>query len=304
MRVVFIGKSHMFSMQTLTSIQAHHEVVGIVEGGGRGSVNLLGKAKTMLSRIRAKLSGKPSLKREASRLGAAYFFLDRNTQGGLPKFLKDTQPDILCVASLSMLLSKEVLTIPRHGAINLHPSKLPKYPGPFPWFWQYYDCELDIGVTVHALDAGEDTGPILKQDSVRIELGTDIEEAINLVVPVGARLMAEALDEIEAGTVVGIPQQRDGHRRARVVSRDEKLVEWDSWPIEKVWHFLRGTHPWIDPVSYPAGLKGKCVIGEIERGHCDDCPGEIWKDGKGYYIAHREGKIRLVKAMKNKNKNC
>jgi methionyl-tRNA formyltransferase len=298
MRVVFIGKSHTFSMQTLGAIQVHHNVVGVVEGGGRGSVNLPGRAKTMLSRARAELSGKPSLKREARKLNSAYLFLGRNSREVLPTFLRKIQPDILCVASLSMLLPKEVLTIPRHGAINLHPSKLPKYPGPFPWFWQYHDCELEIGVTVHALDAGEDTGPILKQDSVRIKLGTDIANAISLVAPVGARLMAEVLDAIEAGTAVYVPQEAASHPRARLVSRNEKLVEWDTWPIERVWHFLRGTYPWIDAVSYPTGLNGKCTIGEIERGPCDERPGKVAKDQRGYYIAHGEGKIRLITLKK------
>lgn len=293
MRVVFIGKNHEFSLQPLKAIQARHTVVGVVEGGGRGAVTVFGRAKKLLSQVKSDLVGRPSLRRDARKLSAAYMFLDKNSRKVFPAFLNKVQPDILCVASLSMLLPNEVLAIPRHGAINLHPSKLPKYPGPFPWFWQYYDCELEIGVTVHALDANEDTGPILKQDSIKIEIGTDIFKAMNLVAPVGARLIADALDEIEAGSATYTPQQSHGHFRARLVERDEKLVEWDSWPIERVWHFLRGTYPWLDSVLYPIELRGKCTIGDLEHCYCDSQPGVVAKDSRGYFIAHREGKIRL-----------
>ncbi|HYD90992.1 MAG TPA: hypothetical protein VEA37_05825, partial [Flavobacterium sp.] len=71
------------------------------------------------------------------------------------------------------------------------------------------------------------------------------------------------------------------------------LVQWESWPIERVWHFLRGTYPWLDAILYPAELNGKCQIGEFERCACHEVPGQIAKDATSYYIAHREGKIRL-----------
>ncbi|PYV40652.1 MAG: hypothetical protein DMG06_19600 [Acidobacteria bacterium] len=73
------------------------------------------------------------------------------------------------------------------------------------------------------------------------------------------------------------------------------MIEWDTWEIERVWHFLRGTYPWLDSVEYPKRLfnLGTWRVGKVERGKCSALPGKVFKDDKGYFIAHRDGKLRL-----------
>lgn len=293
MKIVFIGKGHEFSLVPLAAIKLHHNIVGIVESGPRKDYNGIQRLKAFLHQARSFIKGSESLLSEARKMRVPYMLLTKSTRSDLVSFLRAVQPDIICVASLNQLLSKDVLAIPRYGAINLHPSKLPKYHGPFPWFWQYYNFELEIGVTVHALDEGQDTGPILKQAPVRLPLGTDIMDAIKLVAPIGAKLMVEGLGEIEQGRAMFMPQPIHQYPKARIIKRDEKLIEWDSWPIERVWHFMRGTYPWLDAVEYPRMLKGHCRIGEFERSTCNDKPGQLYKDAVGFYVAHREGKIRI-----------
>ena len=97
-----------------------------------------------------------------------FLALDANGKPRLEPLLRALQPDLVCVASLTHLLRPEVLAIPRLGFINLHPSLLPRYHGPFPWFWQYHDFRLELGATVHEIDCGQDTGRILRQQPVQM----------------------------------------------------------------------------------------------------------------------------------------
>lgn len=293
MRVVFIGRSHSYSLLPLKALQRRHEVVGYVESESRGRLSKLTRIKTFASQVKSDVIGRPSIRSEARKAKMSYMKLSRETITELPAFLKEVQPDIICVASLTQLLPREVLNIPRHGVINLHPSMLPKYHGPMPWFWQYRDFVRNIGVTVHALDEGQDTGPIVKQEHITLDLGLDIKEAIGIVAPVGARLMADAVDEIEAGTAVFKAQKSHAYPKARLIGKDEKFVDWGSWTIERVWHFMRGTYIWHDPVKYPRRLKGRLTIGDFERCVCSDRTGEVYRDDEGFFVAHREGKIRL-----------
>ena len=296
MRVVFVGKNHEFSMAPLKAIGEHHAVAGIVESGPRASQQPKPfTLKFLLSSCKQRFATHDSLRSFAQEISAPYMYLYTKNRADLVGFLRKIKPELICVASLSQLLQREVLDIPKHGAINLHPSLLPKYRGPFPWFWQYYNYEKQWGVTVHAIDEGQDTGPIIKQEAFGMETGTGIDDAIKIVSRIGARLMLEAVNEIEAGTAVRKPQPQHQYPKARVVLRDEKLIEWDTWEIERVWHFLRGTYPWLDSVEYPKRLfnLGTWRVGKVERGKCSALPGKVFKDDKGYFIAHRDGKLRL-----------
>lgn len=293
-KVVFIGKSHAFSLIPLKAIMDSHRVVGIVESGPR----VVGKQpKTrfavLVARWKTVLRHHDSpLEKIAKQIHVPHMYLFRENRDSLNIFVKRAAPDIICIASLSQLLKKEIFETPRHGALNLHPSMLPKYRGAFPWFWQYHAFEKEIGVTVHVIDEGEDTGPIVKQEAFTLELGTDVVEAMEIAASIGAKLMVEALNEIAAGTADYRPQSPGGYPRARVVKRDEQLLDW-GWPIERVWHFMRGTYPWLDFVQYPPEIAGKCKIGGFERCAHGMAPGKVCQDEIGHYVSHGEGKIRL-----------
>lgn len=296
MKVVFIGKSHIFSILPLNEIRRYHEVIALIESGPRGKEALIDRTKRFIREIRACVDREMSLRRIAAQSRIPYRYMTKSGMKSLVQFLEPLKPDIICVASLSFLLPPAALKLPKFGAINLHPSLLPRYHGPFPWFWQYYDFLDEIGVTVHALDAGQDTGPIIKQDVVPLALGTDIAQAIDLVSPVGARLMVEAITVLATGTVVLAPQPIHQFPKARVVKPNEKLIKWDEWPIERVWHFMRGTYPWLNVTEDPKFSHGKWRPTSIEKIRNAGQVGALHRDDKGYYIAHADGKIRIVQA--------
>lgn len=294
MRVAFIGKNHGFSLVPLARIMQAHELVGILESGPRQRLSVLGQLRLRVNDYRVLRTSGASLRGLAWRTGAKYGLLTRESMLASERLLRVLAPDIICVASLSHLLPESILGTAKYGAINLHPSLLPKYHGPFPWFWQYYNLERHIGVTVHAIDVGQDTGPIIKQTSVPLEFGTDIHDAIKHVTDVGARLMVEALAEIESGIAIYTHQPSHGFPKARIVQRNEKLVNWLEWPIERVWHVMRGTYPWLDAAEYPKrkGL-GQWKPEELVRCQNAGTPGIVHCDEQGYYVAHADGKIRV-----------
>lgn len=271
-----------------------HELVGIFESGPRQGLSVLGRLRLRVNDYRVLWTSGVSLRGLAWKTGAKFGLLTRDSMLALERLLRLLAPDIICVASLSHLLPESILQAAKYGAINLHPSLLPKYHGPFPWFWQYYNVEREIGVTVHAIDAGQDTGPIVKQTSVPLEFGTDIHDAIKNVTEVGARLMVEALTEIEQGIAVYTHQPSQGFPKARIVKRNEKLINWLEWPIERVWHVMRGTYPWLDAAEYPKrNGRGQWKPEKVVRCRGAGTPGTVYRDEQGYYVAHADGKIRM-----------
>ena len=121
--------------------------------------------------------------------GLNYQFFDKSSEAKIENWLDSIKPEIIVVYSMSHLLSKRIFSKPKYGAINLHPSLLPSYRGPNPYFWMYYYMEEKGGVTVHHLDENEDTGDIVFQREYDIRPGVIYPELVNKSVEIGASLL-------------------------------------------------------------------------------------------------------------------
>lgn len=286
MRVLFIGQNGAFSTHPLRKISAEHEIVGIVESVPQKYTPI----KAKLQRLFTRQNKDYSLKVIASQMSVPYFLLQKGKKNGLASFVKKLKPDIICVASMSQLLPEEVYSIPHYGTINFHPALLPKYRGPKPIFWQYYFMEPETGVTIHYIDEGEDTGNIIKQKNIPISLGMKSKELVNEITIAGAALMVQALDDIDKGIVQSLPQKHlPCPFRARRVEEGEELIDWE-WPIERIWHFLRGTA--YQDKSFKSRLPGLLwMVTTFAKRKTNGAAGTLKLGLRGFYLNHKEGKI-------------
>lgn len=118
--------------------------------------------------------------------------------------------------------------------------------------------EMNPGATVHYVDAGEDTGDIIFQERINIPLGIKSPERLDkLIGKLGVALVLKAIDAIAQGKPPIIPQPAQSPTpRARNLKLEEhtQIIDWDCWPIEHVWHVLRGTELWLNAVPQPGGF--------------------------------------------------
>jgi methionyl-tRNA formyltransferase len=151
-----------------------HDVVGIIESAPRGyKHNPTQKFLFLVRKILGTFNKNfETLKRVSRSHGIPYRFMTSSDDEGLSEWVCEKNPDLIVVFSMSQLLKSKIFDLAKYGAINLHPSYLPAYRGPNPDFWQYVDMEMRPGITVHQIDMGEDTGPIILQDQIELELGT------------------------------------------------------------------------------------------------------------------------------------
>ena len=138
------------------------------------------------------------------------------------------------------------MDIPRYGCINIHASLLPMYRGAAPIQWVIIDGQKETGVTIMQMDAGLDTGDMLKKLVVPIaedETGGSLHDKLMVA---GGPLLLETLQEIEAGTVVAEPQTGETCYAAML---DKALGNVD-WTIsaDRIERLIRGLNPW--PSAY------------------------------------------------------
>src|SRR5439155_9931615 len=87
----------------------------------------------------------------------------RDARAPFVDVLRSAAPDAIVVWSYSLLLPGDVLAVPRRGAVNVHTGLLPEYRGGHVLQWALLNGEHETGVTLHYMDEGLDTGPIVAQ---------------------------------------------------------------------------------------------------------------------------------------------
>lgn len=119
-------------------------------------------------------------------------------------------------------LRRELFGIPRLGTVNVHLGRAPEFRGSSPGFYEMLAGVPEIGVTVHRVDDGLDSGPILLQETFRLDLAPEGDPVAYLqqlqaqvLMPNGVRMMAEAVGRIGRGEMVERPQGRGGRPRPR-----------------------------------------------------------------------------------------
>ncbi|MFX0185270.1 MAG: methionyl-tRNA formyltransferase [Candidatus Hodarchaeota archaeon] len=152
----------------------------------------------------------------------------------LSSILFGIEPDIILTMKFSFRLPKSILDIPSIGAINFHPSTLPKYRGPNPIGWQILNNEPFMGLTFHFMSEEYDTGPIILQDKIPISEEDDIRSLTDKLFP-GAiiRLLPKVLQLVGDG-YLGIEQNHDEATNAPSFSEIQRTIDWTKSTIEIV----------------------------------------------------------------------
>ena len=165
------------------------------------------------------------------------------SSSSMGKLLRDKDIDLVVVAFFNQLLKPRILERLPMGAINIHPSLLPKYRGPAPLFWTFHDGEVETGITVHRIAAGEDTGDILQQERTRLPFGTKGEALIPLLGAQAACALLDVLAAQKSGTLS--PTKQDSKRATRAPRPDKEHCRLDvSMPAARLYSFVRGVGRW------------------------------------------------------------
>lgn len=239
MRLVMMGTG-LFAEPTFEAILAGpHPVVGLVTqpdrvmGQERGSTRQTGRGMKTI----ALEHNIPVLQPDSI-----------NTPEGVAG-LKALQPDLLVVAAYGQILSRDVLSVPPLGGVNVHASLLPKYRGAAPIAWAIYHGETVTGVTIIKMSVSLDAGDILAQEEVTIGPEETTGELEARLAPLGARLAAEVIGQIAGGTTQGRKQDAGQVTKAPKMTKEHGLIDWQR-SATQVCNHVRAMHPWPTAYTY------------------------------------------------------
>ncbi len=176
------------------------------------------------------------------------------------------------------------LATARRGGVNLHASLLPKYRGAAPINWAIYHGETETGVTVIHMTPQIDAGPCIAQARVAIDPDETAAELEVRLAELGARLMCEAIDLLEAGCAAALPQDPALASKAPRLKKTDGLIDWTR-SAAAIKNHVRAMEPWPKTYTFwhrPDGPPVRLILGPlavVEKEEIGVPPGTVIEAG-------------------------
>lgn len=241
MVIAFFG-TPQFAVPSLERlIASRHEVRGVVtqpdKPRGRGQ-------KVVDSPVKA----------AAVAHGLPVFQPERLRDPQVAETLTGWSPDLGVVAAYGKLIPGDLLRLPRFGMINVHASLLPKYRGASPVHRAVIDGQEQTGVTIMQMVEALDAGDMLARVTRPIRPDETSDQVERDLADLGAQLLVDVVDRIEAGTTTPEPQDEGASTYAPRLTKEEGLVDWTLSAV-RIHNRVRGLYPWPHAYAYLDGAR-------------------------------------------------
>jgi len=183
-------------------------------------------------------------------------------------------PDIGVVAAYGKIIPEPLLRIPRLGMINVHASLLPKYRGAAPVHRAVIDGESETGVTIMRVERLLDSGDMFAKATRPIAPDETSDRIERDLAGLGARLLLQVLDAIEAGVSVEEQQDHTAATYAPKITREEGAIDW-SLPARAIHDRVRGLYPWPHAFTYLDRSRIIVLKTRVEAESTSAAPGTI-----------------------------
>lgn len=153
---------------------------------------------------------------------------------------RDLNPDIAIISAYGMILPQEILDIPNYGCINIHPSSLPRWRGAAPIQRMMLAGDEETSVCIMKMDAGLDTGDILKQEYYKLSGNEDYIELHDRLANIGSDLLIDVIKNIE--NITPVKQDSENAIYAQKIDKLEYKIDWNN-DLAQIERKIRALNP-------------------------------------------------------------
>lgn len=229
MRIIFFGTPNEV-VPVLENLHKHFEVVAVVTAPDR-------KAG------RKQLLTPPPVKIAANKHGIPV--LQPTNFSLLTSHLSLLTADLYIVAAYGKIIPQAVLDLPKYGAINIHPSLLPKYRGPTPIQSALLNGDETSGISIMKMDAQMDHGPILQQILFKLESTDTFGWLMQSKFAQAAQVLPHIIEEYVSGRLEPKPQNDDEATYTKMITKDDGYIDLANPPTpEQLDRMIRAYYPW------------------------------------------------------------
>jgi len=209
--------------------------------------------------------------------------------------IQSLRPELIVLVDYGQIVPDALLEV-RHGALNLHPSLLPRHRGASPIPATILTGDTRTGVTLMRMDQGLDTGPIIAQAHVDLsgqETTPTLEDTLEQV---GADLLERSVGPWIRGEITATPQSDEGATLTRPLRREDGRLDLNR-PAIDLERSIRAHAPW--PGSFVDTDLGRLIVHEatVSPPEAGDEPGHVMADADGLALTTSDGRLRLMRAQ-------
>jgi len=278
-RTVFLG-SGSFGVPTLRALALHPgiDLVGVVTA----PVRPVGR--------RAVLTPTP-IGAVAASLGLSTLTPERLRAPDSIAAVLALEPALAVLADYGQIVPPPLLGLP-HGALNLHPSALPRWRGASPIPAAILAGDAATAVTLMRMDAGLDTGPIVAQVPVPLEGDETAPMLEAKLAEIAAALLSRTLDAWLRGEIEPASQAADGITLTRPLRREDGRLD-PARPAADLERMVRAYAPWPGTFLEVDGERVAVTSASVAPSMPDDAPGAIVREGDRPALATPDGRLVL-----------
>ncbi|MFZ4631670.1 MAG: methionyl-tRNA formyltransferase [Patescibacteria group bacterium] len=157
--------------------------------------------------------------------------------------IKNLKPDLIVVVAYGKIIPQTILDIPTFACINVHASLLPKYRGAACLNAPILNGDKKTGVTIMVMEAGLDTGPILRQIELELKGQESLEIVHDKLSTLGAELLISTLKDFVKGKI--FPQIQDESKASyiKTLSKEDGRIDWTK-SAQEIERMVRAYNPW------------------------------------------------------------
>ena len=280
-RVIFMGTPD-FAVPCLARLVEISDVVAVVTQPDRPK----GRGQKLLP---------PPVKVFAQEHGIAVYQPVRVKAPDFVDVLRGLAPDLIVVVAFGQILSKEILSLPPLGCINVHASLLPRYRGAAPMQWAIVRGEKETGVTTMFMDEGLDTGDMLLRETLPITQAMTAAELHDAMMKLGADVLEKTLFFLSEGTLKRTPQDDALSTYAPLLDKEVGRIDWKK-SAQEIHDLVRGLNSWPGAYTMLEGQKFKIWRTRLAEGTAE--PGEIVSVTKqGLLVGTGEGMLEILEVQ-------
>ena len=208
--------------------------------------------------------------------------------------------DLLLVFAFGHIISEDLLNVAKHGSFNIHTSLLPKYRGAAPIQRSLINCEKETGISFIKMDAGLDTGPVLKSIKFPIEEGMNTEDLEKIMSDISSRNILQTIDSIEKNDFTLTQQNENESSYAPKITKDEARIDWTK-SAEEIVGKINGLCP--NPCAFSEYKNERIIIHRAKINTLpSSLPGKVIKADKNEFLVSGKDQCVEIKELARQNK--
>ena len=158
------------------------------------------------------------------------------------EYFKSLSADIVIVVAYGQVIPKELLSLSKHGFINIHASLLPKWRGAAPIQRAIMNLDEVTGISVMKIVEKLDSGPTIFKKEIKLNNEMNAEDVSNQLSKIGSEIISYCLDLIEIGKAEFVEQDHGKATYAKKINKEEAKISWDEDAL-KIIAKINGLYP-------------------------------------------------------------